>query len=115
MGQITLEVLAEKIESLAKLTDEKTSGITSLVNEKFKANAKEHNGITVRMDTANHRTSKLEDWKEAHIKEIETEMADVLVAADDKYAAKSVEKNFYGLVFGFILTVMAVIAGAVIK
>jgi len=50
MSQITLEVLAEKMD-----------GLTNLFNEKFKTNEAQHREITSHQKLTNGRVNKLED------------------------------------------------------
>jgi len=63
MSNITLEVLAEKIEGLSKLTNEKTDGIKEFVGLKFKENSKQHYELSSRQDSYEKRTSALERWR----------------------------------------------------
>jgi len=104
MSQITLEVLAEKIDGLANLFD-----------EKFKTNSKEHFEITKRQDVANHRTNKLEEWKEAHTREIEKEISEVLKEADNRYASKTVELHFNKIIYAVVISVLMAGLGLLLK
>ena len=49
---MTLDVLAEKVDSLRKLTE-----------EKFRTNTKEHDDVIAHQKITNGRVNNLEDWK----------------------------------------------------
>ena len=102
--EINIAVLGEKIDSLRELME-----------TKFSENYKQHNFILERQDTANHRTTKLEDWKETHTREIEKEITSVLKVADKRYASKSVEIHFNKIVYAVVIAVIMAGIGLFLK
>ena len=97
-----------KIATAIAVLDGKVDGLKDLFTEKFEQNSREHKEITKRQDTANHRTTKLEEWKEAHAHNIEAEMS-------EKFASKRVERHFDKLVLAVIIAVLLAGVGLILK